>query len=48
MGLSRLWLHQGKRQAARQILAEVYGEFTEGFDTVDLLQARMLLDEHEG
>jgi len=43
--LSRLWQHQGKRQEARQLLAEVYRWFTEGFDTADLQEARVLLDE---
>jgi predicted ATPase len=45
MGLSRLWQRQGKRQAAYQLLAEVYGGFTEGFDTVDLQEAKALLDK---
>jgi predicted ATPase len=36
MRLSRLWQQQGKRAKARQLLAEVYGWFTEGFDTADL------------
>jgi len=44
MSLSRLWQRQGKRVEARQILAQVYGWFTEGFDTPDLLEARALLD----
>ena len=44
MGLSRLWQHQGKRQAAYQLLVEVYGGFTEGFDTADLREAKALLD----
>jgi predicted ATPase len=43
--LSRLWQRQGKRDAARQVLAEVYGWFTEGFDTADLQEARALLDQ---
>jgi len=43
--LGRLWQHQGKRDAARQLLAPVYGWFTEGFATVDLQEARALLDE---
>jgi predicted ATPase len=43
MSLARLWQQQGKRQEARQMLAEVYGWFTEGFDTVDLQEARTLL-----
>jgi predicted ATPase len=45
MGLSRLWQQQGKRVEARQLLAEVYGWFTEGFDTADLQEARALLEE---
>src|SRR5439155_12952345 len=44
MSLSRLWQQQGKRAAARQLLAEVYGWFTEGFDTHDLQEAKALLD----
>jgi predicted ATPase len=44
MSLSRLWQRQGKRDAARQLLAPVYGWFTEGFDTADLQEARALLD----
>jgi len=39
MSLSRLWQRQGKRTDARQLLAEVYGWFTEGFDTADLQEA---------
>ena len=42
MSLSRLW-QQGKHDAARQMLAEVYGWFSEGFDTVDLQEAKALL-----
>ncbi len=45
MGLSRLWQLQGKRDEARQLLAEVYGWFTEGFDTADLRAAKALLEE---
>jgi predicted ATPase len=45
MSLSRLWLRQGKKDEARQMLAEVYGWFTEGFDTVDLREAKTLLEE---
>jgi predicted ATPase len=41
----RLWQHQGKRTEARQLLAPVYGWFTEGFDTADLLEAKALLAE---
>jgi len=43
MSLSRLWQRQGKRDEARQVLAEVYGWFTEGFDTADLQEASALL-----
>ena len=42
--LSRLWQHQGKRDAARQLLAPIYSWFTEGFDTADLREAKALLD----
>ncbi len=45
MSLSRLWQSHEKRDEARQILAEIYGWFTEGFDTVDLKDAKALLDE---
>jgi predicted ATPase/class 3 adenylate cyclase len=45
MSLSRLWQRQGKRAAARELLVEVYGCFTEGFDTADLQEARALLEE---
>jgi predicted ATPase len=45
MNLARLWQQQGKRKKARHILAEVYGWFTEGFDTKDLQEAKRLLDE---
>jgi predicted ATPase len=43
--LFRLWLDQGKRAQARDLLAPVYGWFTEGFDTADLKDAKALLDE---
>ena len=43
--LARLWCEQGKRQEARDLLAPVYGWFTEGFDTLDLKEASALLDE---
>jgi predicted ATPase len=43
MSLSRLWQTHGKRAAARHMLAEIYGWFTEGFDTADLQGARALL-----
>jgi predicted ATPase len=43
--LARLWRDQGKRQQARDLLAPVFGWFTEGFDTADLKEAKALLDE---
>ena len=43
MSLGRLWQHQGKRDEARDLLAEVYGWFTEGLDTMDLQEAHALL-----
>jgi len=45
MSLSRLWQRQGKRAEAHELLAEVYGWFTEGFDTPDLQDAKVLLEE---
>jgi tetratricopeptide (TPR) repeat protein len=45
MSLARLWGEQGRRTEAREVLAPVYGWFTEGFDTVDLKEAKKLLDE---
>jgi predicted ATPase len=44
MSLSRLWQQQGKQAEARELLAPVYGWFTEGFDTADLQEAKALLD----
>jgi predicted ATPase len=44
MRMARLWGDQGKRDAARGVLAPVYGWFTEGFDTLDLKEAKVLLD----
>src|SRR5262249_35327964 len=44
MGMARMWCDQGKRQQARDLLAPVYGWFTEGFDTLDLKEAKTLLD----
>ena len=44
MSLSRLWQQQGKRAEARELLAPIYGWFTEGFDTADLQEAKALLD----
>jgi predicted ATPase len=43
--MARLWRDQGKRDQARDLLAPVYGWFTEGFDTLDLKEAKKLLDE---
>jgi predicted ATPase len=45
MSLARLWQQQGKPEEGRAILADIYGWFTEGFDTADLKDARVLLDE---
>jgi predicted ATPase len=45
MSLSRLWQQQGKRGEARELLAPIYGWFTEGFDTADLQEAKTLLEE---
>jgi predicted ATPase len=45
MSLSRLWQRQGKKDEARQMLAEIYNSFTEGFDTADLKDAKALLEE---
>ncbi|MBV8921456.1 adenylate/guanylate cyclase domain-containing protein [Bradyrhizobium sp.] len=45
MSMARLWRDQGKRDEARNLLASAYGWFTEGFDTLDLKQAEVLLDE---
>jgi predicted ATPase len=44
VSLARLWQQQGKRQDARELLAPVYNWFTEGFDTVDLQEAKTLLE----
>jgi predicted ATPase len=44
VSLARLWNAQNKRSEARDLLADVYGWFTEGFDTQDLREAKMLLD----
>jgi predicted ATPase len=45
MSMSRLWQSQGKKEEARRLLSEIYGWFTEGFDTADLKDAKSLLDE---
>jgi predicted ATPase len=48
ISLSRLWQQQGKHAEARQLLADIYGWFTEGFDTADLQEAKALLEELAG
>jgi len=45
MSMARLWRDQGKPQQARELLAPVCGWFTEGFDTLDLKEAKTLLEE---
>jgi len=45
MSMARLWRDQGKQYEARELLAPVYGWFTEGFDTRDLKEAKALLDD---
>ena len=45
MSLARLWCDQGKMRQARELLAPVYGWFTEGFDTGDLKEAKALLKQ---
>jgi len=45
MSMARLWRDQGKPDEARELLAPVYNWFTEGFDTLDLKEARALLEE---
>ena len=45
MSMAQLWREQGKREQARELLASVYNWFTEGFDTLDLKEAKALLDE---
>jgi predicted ATPase len=45
MSLSRLWQSKGKKAEAQRLLAEIYGWFTEGFDTADLKEAKALLEE---
>jgi len=45
MSLARLWADAGRRAEAHDLLAPLYGWFTEGFDTLDLKDARALLDE---
>jgi predicted ATPase len=48
MSLSRLWQQQGKKAKAHELLAPIYGWFTEGFDTADLQEAKALLEELAG
>jgi predicted ATPase len=45
MSMARLWRDQGKREEARELLAPIYNWFTEGFDTLDLKEAKALLNE---
>jgi predicted ATPase len=45
VSLARLWRQQDKKKEAHELLAEIYGWFTEGFDTKDLQEAKALLDE---
>jgi predicted ATPase len=45
MSLGRMWQRQGETEPARQLLAEVYAWFTEGFDTADLQEAKALLEQ---
>jgi predicted ATPase len=45
MSLAKLWQQQGKKAKARNLLAEIYNWFTEGFDTKDLQEAKALLEE---
>jgi predicted ATPase len=45
MSLARLLAKQGRREEARAVLADIYGWFTEGFDTADLNDAKALLDQ---
>jgi predicted ATPase len=45
MSMARLWRDKGKLKEARELLAPVYGWFTEGFDTLDLQEAKALLDQ---
>ena len=45
LSLSRLWQQQGQWEAARELLAPIYGWFTEGFDMPDLQQAKAILGE---
>ena len=47
MSLARLWQQQGKQKEAHQMLSEIYGWFTEGFDTKDLQEAKALLSQSD-
>jgi class 3 adenylate cyclase len=47
MSVSRLWQQQGKQKEAHELLSEIYGWFTEGFDTQDLQEAKALLNSLE-
>jgi predicted ATPase len=48
MSLARLWQQQGRRAEAYELLAPIYGWFTEGFETADLQDAKALLEELAG
>jgi predicted ATPase len=48
MSLARVWQQQGRRAEARDLLAPIYGWCTEGFDTADLQEAKVLLEELGG
>ena len=43
--MARLYQNEGRQEEARRLLAEIYGRFSEGFDTPDLLQAKRILDD---
>ena len=45
MSMARLWRDQGKQRQAHDLLAPIYGWFTEGFDTLDLKEAKVLLEQ---
>jgi predicted ATPase len=45
MSTARLWRDQGRRDEARDLLARIYGWFTEGFDTLDLKEAKALMEQ---
>jgi predicted ATPase len=47
IGMARLWREQGKRQQAHDLLAPIYGWFTEGLDTLDLKEAKTVLEQFE-